>query len=1361
MSESSHERVPNELWIEIFGLLPRDSLKNVYSTAKKFTTASRALLFSHLVFHYYYRREAPSRDVALPASDDIQSGLDRLAFWSSDEIAPFVRECTIGTERQHLGEAEFIDSPDILLASFMDALGRFTGLKKLFACRVKFTPVGLVHLCRIPLLTEIVIEGCEVVTDETVDTTILELRTTKLVYRNSVVANDDRNFWLTIVHRGHLRELEATGSVSAVSNTLARGATFLNVDKLRLAMNFSTMTQNLVVLSKFPAVCALQLGGWGQIEYEPSEQPAIRAVGVLPLLKEYRGASTPLHLFLPKPTLTRLVIDVGSPEELTFQLRGEYGHITTLHTTVHDLDRYNLSTICRCLPALIELRVSVLAEIEDGEYSDFNRRATDFFADLEDTPGLPPTLQRLAISWEFEFESDEDEDTLVVLPEMIPDFFVMRDKLRERCPAPRTLWFDGYDFMFRWRQLLDREEVLQEQNYEDKKAQDPRTDEGSSEEAAATKLWAVYVSEAEKYDKALVESWKSDMEGMLIFPLTIPKAGLFSASLTAFIIESYPTLLPDSGDTTVQLLAQISQQLAAAANGSTFLLPQRTPAFAPPTASLVCNSFWFVSLGLSLSCALVATLVEQWARDFLHKADMRSAPATRARIFSYLYYGLKRFSMHTVVDIIPLLLHASLLFFFAGLVAFLVPINIPMAVVAAPGQIYSTLGYILTATNHGTGISRIRNRPAVPQDTTESIGSRYFPTMPQTIRKRLESRFMTVRSGNSDNQPAARLGIVITAVMAYEATQRSPQRIARDYQALAWTVRSLADETELEPFIEAIPDVLWGPTSPRRGYRNHVQNLLRDPNAQLLSRLQDLLRSCDTGVLSTDAIRRRRIIYYKALWAIGSLPVSPSDQHILSEFPQYRSYSPNPFDFEWEHYRVSIAAMAQWSVYLSAKSQVPKLLQEITHLQSRAGTLDVQPIMLHIQSWWIMGLPILSNDGLWGTGDPASLVDILEDLSLNVPHRLLFRFLRNLGWLKLPSYRWRDTQAILLLNSAASFSAWEADLELALETAVSSGDLATPESPTAWVDTIVQELSSYWTPPSQSIVPRPIPNSIIYYFDNRQSDEALKNLLGTRFAEHMWKAYPVTLAVSGSAARSDVLRSLWRVAFLSEQLHSHLESALSSVINIIESQGTSPLVCSVHAMLKDLVLRTCQYVLPDGLSALQRTLLTTETRNGSLELIERLADTDIGIQHFEDLVTESRISSLADFLEDIHASPNGSPPYKMIETLQRMGKINPPRAGQVHNVHQIRLAAAITRLCQNPVEICTLDNLLVMDAILAGGIFDKYAEASGSLIQYGWLDDIGARRRIKETLEVFNEALASYPESSLGRVRAIIAGLDW
>lgn len=33
----------------------------------------------------------------------------------------------------------------------------------------------------------------------------------------------------------------------------------------------------------------------------------------------------------------------------------------------------------------------------------------------------------------------------------------------------------------------------------------------------AAKFWSVYVGEAESHDKALVETWKDDMEGIIIF----------------------------------------------------------------------------------------------------------------------------------------------------------------------------------------------------------------------------------------------------------------------------------------------------------------------------------------------------------------------------------------------------------------------------------------------------------------------------------------------------------------------------------------------------------------------------------------------------------------------------------------------------------------------------------------------------------------------------------------------------------------------------------------------------------------------------------------------------------------------------
>jgi hypothetical protein len=39
----------------------------------------------------------------------------------------------------------------------------------------------------------------------------------------------------------------------------------------------------------------------------------------------------------------------------------------------------------------------------------------------------------------------------------------------------------------------------------------------ANDEAASSKIWSVYIGEAEKYDKALVESWRNNMDAILIF----------------------------------------------------------------------------------------------------------------------------------------------------------------------------------------------------------------------------------------------------------------------------------------------------------------------------------------------------------------------------------------------------------------------------------------------------------------------------------------------------------------------------------------------------------------------------------------------------------------------------------------------------------------------------------------------------------------------------------------------------------------------------------------------------------------------------------------------------------------------------
>lgn len=119
----------------------------------------------------------------------------------------------------------------------------------------------------------------------------------------------------------------------------------------------------------------------------------------------------------------------------------------------------------------------------------------------------------------------------------------------------------------------------------------------------SARIWSVYMKEAIPHDKALIESWSKDMDGILIF------AGLFSAIITAFIIESYNGLMPDPNEPTIALLQQIAQHLGGSTSENQ---TSTTTVFTPTSSSLRVNAFWFLSLCLALTCALAATLVQQW-----------------------------------------------------------------------------------------------------------------------------------------------------------------------------------------------------------------------------------------------------------------------------------------------------------------------------------------------------------------------------------------------------------------------------------------------------------------------------------------------------------------------------------------------------------------------------------------------------------------------------------------------------------------------------------------------------------------------------------------------------------------------------
>ncbi|KAF5368877.1 hypothetical protein D9758_002995 [Tetrapyrgos nigripes] len=379
----------------------------------------------------------------------------------------------------------------------------------------------------------------------------------------------------------------------------------------------------------------------------------------------------------------------------------------------------------------------------------------------------------------------------------------------------------------------------------------------TSDDDACFKLWNMYISQAQEYDKALIESWKSDMDGMLLF------SALYSAVLAAFIIESYKNLQQGPASTTSDLLVQMSKQLALLSNGTVFTFEEPT-SFHPTASSLACNFLWFLSLALALTCSLLATFVQQWTRDFLHKTTMRPSPVVQARVLAYSYFGLRRFGMHTFVDIIPILLHISLFFFFAGLVAFLLPVSFPLMCLMA-----SVLaGFMLIY----CGLSSI---PLVFLDAPYRTPLSGFLWC---YGNRLRGYIIRLHGLRGD--------LSLTEAMIEKSLQKSS---GRDSQCMEYTMKQLNFDTELVPMFEAIPEAVL---SPRGGVRLEnfklVASLIQssEPENSIVSRISHFISISGT---SSDPANQVRDMTYclKALRSLALLVIQKPTQNDVDDTPMF------------------------------------------------------------------------------------------------------------------------------------------------------------------------------------------------------------------------------------------------------------------------------------------------------------------------------------------------------------------------------------------------------------------------------------------------------------------------------------------
>jgi len=410
-------------------------------------------------------------------------------------------------------------------------------------------------------------------------------------------------------------------------------------------------------------------------------------------------------------------------------------------------------------------------------------------------------------------------------------------------------------------------------------------------------MWSEYLEDVKKYDTALTDTWKEDANGVLTFvspdvltlmfvAMTNSKTAIFSATVGAFVIESYKKLSPDSGDQTVFLLGQISQQLSGLANGTT-VQPQSYPS-SPPSTSIICvNGLWLLSLVLSTTSALFATMTQQWARRYLQLPQIPGVPSKGARVRSYLFLGTLKYFMHYAVETAPTLLHLSVFLFNIGLVIFFFTIYRTMAIillipVALFGVVYFTVTILPCLDRicpYYTPMSNISWRlwhfltflvTLVLQGVVNIL---HYLLVSYTLGDIKSPRQATlagwldwIEKTHGNQSKRLRDGyqgsIVKDALMA-------PRNI--DIKALTWLFQlpALTEEGKFERYVAGIPGEII------------VQLFINPVNPGEISfpeHLSSLLRSCDPGTIGLDenTCRRRLLVCLDAVHHIAKASVVPS-----------------------------------------------------------------------------------------------------------------------------------------------------------------------------------------------------------------------------------------------------------------------------------------------------------------------------------------------------------------------------------------------------------------------------------------------------------------------------------------------------
>ncbi|KAF8895798.1 hypothetical protein CPB85DRAFT_209622 [Mucidula mucida] len=214
------------------------------------------------------------------------------------------------------------------------------------------------------------------------------------------------------------------------------------------------------------------------------------------------------------------------------------------------------------------------------------------------------------------------------------------------------------------------------------------------ETAPNARVWRVYVEEAAAFDENMIGQSRDGLDVMLVF------AGLFSAVVTSFLVQVSQNLQADFSEMSALLLRDLLLVQLARADGTTLNVttPSVNPAakFDPDAIDVWINGLWVVSLVTSLVVALSAVLVKQWLHRYMTFPS--GTPGLRSHVRQFRFMGLEKWRVRIIIGMLPIVMHISLMFFFAGLALFYVPLRASLAWTVGTITVFVCLLYLISNT---------------------------------------------------------------------------------------------------------------------------------------------------------------------------------------------------------------------------------------------------------------------------------------------------------------------------------------------------------------------------------------------------------------------------------------------------------------------------------------------------------------------------------------------------------------------------------------------------------------------------------------------------------------------------------------